>query len=460
MDRREALARAHEHALSWLDSVESRDVPARATAAETADRLGRELPQAPSDPAAVVDLLADAARDGLTAMSSGRFFGFVIGGTHPAGLAADWLVSAWDQNNGLRAVTPATTAVEDVAAAWLLDLLGLPPASAVGFTTGATMANFTALAAARGEMLRRAGWDVDADGLIGAPRLRVLVGEERHNTVDLGLRYLGLGRPEVVPADSQGRMRADALAEILRSDRGRPTVVVLQAGNIHSGSFDPFPELVRLAHDVDAWVHVDGAFGLFAAASERLRHLTAGYAAADSWGTDAHKTLSVPYDCGIVIVRDRVSLTKAMSLHGDFFIQDATQGDPFDLVPEISRRARGVPVWAVLRGLGRTGVANLVDRLARHARAFADGFAAMEGAEVLNEVPYTQVCVSFGSDERTREVVRRVLADGTAWMSGSIWQGRAVLRISVCDWATTDEDVERSLAALERVLADVRVGLD
>jgi glutamate/tyrosine decarboxylase-like PLP-dependent enzyme len=460
MDSREAaLSRAHELALTWLGSLEERSVVPVATAAEVADRLGRELPAGPTDPLEVVDLLASASADGLTAMSSGRFFGFVIGGTHPAGLAADWLVSAWDQNNGLRAVTPATAGVEDVAAAWLLDLLGLPPAAAVGFTTGATMANFTALASARGEVLRRAGWDVDADGLTGAPRLRVLVGEERHNTVDLGLRYLGLGRPEVVPADEQGRMTVDGLKAALDEGAGRPTIVVLQAGNIHSGSFDPFPELVRLAHEHDAWVHVDGAFGLFAAASERLRHLTAGYAAADSWGTDAHKTLSVPYDCGIVIVRDPVALTRAMSLHGDFFIQDAVDGDPFDRVPEVSRRARGVPLWAVLRALGRTGVSDLVDRLARHARGFADGFTAMDGAEVVNEVPYTQVCVSFGSDERTREVVRRVLEDGTAWMSGSIWRGRAVLRISVCDQATTDDDVERCLAAVQRVAADVPVSV-
>ncbi len=452
MDEREAaLARAHEHATSWLASLDTRPVPPQADVAEVVARLGSELPDEPTDPVDVVDLLAAASIDGLTAMPSGRFFGFVIGGTHPAALAADWLVSAWDQNAGLRQVTPAHSAVEDVASAWLLDLLGLPPAAAVGYVTGGTMANFTCLAAARDEVLRRAGWDQSVHGLVGGPRVRVLVGEERHDSVDLVLRYLGLGAPETVAADDQGRLDVAALAEALQGRDG-PTIVVLQAGNLHSGAFDPFTEAIRVAHENGAWVHVDGAFGLFAAASPALRPLIEGYAAADSWGTDAHKTLNVPYDCGIAIVRDPVALKAAMSMHGDYLIHDEA-GDPFEKVPELSRRGRALPVWAVLRALGRTGVADLVERMARHARAFADGIGEIDGAEVLNDVVYTQLCASFGSDERTRDVVRRVLADGTSWMSGSQWAGRAVLRISVSNWATSESDVERSLAALREAAA-------
>ena len=323
-------------------------------------------------------------------MPSGRFFGFVIGGTHPAALAADWLVSAWDQNAGLRTVTPAMSAVEQVTAGWLLDLLGLPDEAAVGFVTGGTMANFTCLAAARDAVLRRAGWDVGVDGLVGSPGVRVLVGAERHDSVDLTMRYLGLGAPEVVAVDDQGRLRADALEAALGADDTGPTIVALQAGNIHSGAFDPFAEAIEIAHRHGAWVHVDGAFGLFAGASAAYRHLVAGYEAADSWATDAHKTLNVPYDCGIAVVRERADLRAAMGMHGDYLIQDEA-GDPFELVPELSRRARAVPVWAVLRALGRSGVADLVDRLCARAQQFAGGIAAIPGAEVLNDVVFTQV---------------------------------------------------------------------
>ena len=450
MDAREAaLARAHEHTSRWLASLDQRDVPPRASVDEVVARLGAELPDGPTAPAEVIDLLATACDPGLTAMPSGRFFGFVIGGGHPAALAADWLTSAWDQNAGLRDLTPAHTAVEDVASAWLLDLLGLPAGSAVGFATGATMASFTCLAAARDDVLRRVGWDVASQGLAGAPRVRVVAGAERHDTIDLGLRYLGLGTPEVVAADDQGRLSADALAAALEGATDEPTIVLLQAGNVHSGAFDPFPEAIATAHRYGAWVHVDGAFGLFAAASPRHRHLVAGVEQADSWATDAHKTLNVPYDCGLAIVADPAALRSAMGMHGDYLIQ-SDAGDPFEKVPELSRRGRAVPVWALLRALGRTGVADLVDGFCRHAATFAEALDAIEGAEVLNDVVFTQVCASFGSDERTQEVVRRILADGTTWMSGSRWHGRAVLRISVSSWATTDDDVRRSVEALRR----------
>jgi len=414
---------------------------------DVAAALGLDLPDGPTEPAEVIDLLARTVEPGLTAMPSGRFFGFVIGGTHPAGIAADWLTSAWDQNAGLRTLTPAATAVDDIAEAWVLELLGLPEGSAVGFVTGGTMANFTCLAAGRDAVLTRAGWDVGALGLVGSPGVRVLVGEERHASVDLVLRYLGLGAPEAVTADDQGRIDPTALRRLLEAGDGRPTMVALQAGNIHSGAFDPFPEAIAVAHEHGAWVHVDGAFGLFAGASPAYRHLVEGYENADSWATDAHKTLNVPYDCGVAIVRDPQALRAAMSMHGDYLIHDAA-GDPFEKVPELSRRGRAFTVWAVLRSLGGSGVAELVERLAGHAGAFADGIAAIEGAEVLNDVVFTQVCATFGDDGRTLDVVRRMLEDGTAWTSGSVWRERAVLRISVSNWSTSDADVERTLDAL------------
>ncbi|MEV6680569.1 pyridoxal-dependent decarboxylase [Streptomyces erythrochromogenes] len=450
MDAREAaLRRAHEHAVRWLASLSDRPVPARASVEEIVRALGTELPDAPSTPADVVDLLATACEPGLTAFPSGRFYGFVVGGTEPAALAADWLVSAWDQNSVMRAASPAYAAAEEVAGAWLLDLLGLPDESAVGFTTGATMANFACLAAARDELLRRTGWNVARDGLVGGPPVRVVAGEGRHMAVDLGLRYLGLGAPVLVRADDQGRMEPDALADTLATGGRGPTIVVLQAGDIHSGAFDPFTETVRAAREADAWVHVDGAFGLWAAASPRLAHLTAGCASADSWATDAHKTLNVPYDCGLAVVRDPSALRAAMGQRGDYLIQHE-HGDPVDKVPELSRRGRAFTVWAVLRSLGRSGVADLVDRLCRHARAFADGIAATDGARVLNEVVFTQVCAEFGDDERTERVLTRLLDDGTTWISGSTWHGRRVMRISVSNWSTTEDDVTRALDSIRR----------
>jgi len=415
-------------------------------------RLGGPLPDGSSDPAEVIDLLADGVEPGLMAMPSGRFFGWVIGGTLPASLAADWLTSAWDQNTGLRYATPGTVAVEEAAAAWLLELLGLPSDADVGFVTGATMANFTGLAAGRQQVLTDLGWDLDRDGLTGAPRVRVLVGEERHETVDLALRYLGLGAPTEVAADEQGRIRTDALAEALAADSG-PAIVCLQAGNLHSGAFDPMAEAIGIAKEHGAWVHVDGAFGLWAAASPRLQHRVEGVEGADSWATDAHKTLNVPYDCGVAIVARPRAVRDAMGMHASYLVHAEGPGDPLDRVPELSRRARGVPVWAALRSLGRNGVADLVDGLSEHARALATGIAEVDGAEILNDVVFTQVCASFGSDERTREVTARLLADGTAWMSGSRWQDRAVLRVSVSNWSTNAADVAASVAAVQRAAA-------
>jgi glutamate/tyrosine decarboxylase-like PLP-dependent enzyme len=442
------LDRAHDHAARWLASLTERPVPARADVDGICDALGRNLPEGPCDPEDVVDLLATSCEPGLVAMPSGRFFGFVIGGSHPAALAADWLVSAWDQNAAMRQVTPGVTAVEELAAGWLLDLLGLPAESAVGFTTGATTANFTALAAARDELLRRGAWDV-SQGLAGGPVIRVVAGRERHASVDVALRYLGLPQAELVDVDDQGRVLPDRLRATLAAGSGAPTLVLLQAGNLHSGGSDPFEPCIRLAHEVGAWVHVDGAFGLWAAASPSYQHLTAGVGGADSWATDAHKTLNVPYDCGVVVVRDPGAMSAAMGVHGDYLIADAS-GDPMDRVPEMSRRGRGVPVWAALRSLGRSGVAAMVDRLCEHARTFAEAIEEIPGAEVLNDVSFTQVCASFGEDGRTRLVVERMLTEGTAWTSGSRWRDRAVLRISVSNASTTDDDVARTVEALHR----------
>lgn len=447
-----ALTRAAEHARSWLGSVSSRRVGPRASADEIAAAVGGELPSSGMDVADVVDLLANQAEPGLMAMGSGRFFGWVIGGTLPSALAADWLVSAWDQNAGMRYATPTAAALEEAAGRWILQLLGLPTASDVGFVTGATMSNFSCLAAARHAVLANAGWEVDSNGLTGAPKTHVLVGAERHDTVDLALRYLGLGTPTAVAADTQGRIDVEALASALDAiPAGAPIILCLQAGNLHSGAFDPFVRAVEVAHARGAWVHVDGAFGLWAAACPSLRPLTAGLERADSWTTDAHKTLNVPYDCGIAIVRDSPAMRAAMGVHADYLVADvAGPGDPYEKTPELSRRARGIPVWAALRSLGRDGVVSLVSRLVEAARALADGVASIDGAEVLNDVVYTQVCVAFGSEERTRDVTARLIADGTTWMSSSRWHDRDVLRISVSNWSTDDDDVRRSIDAVRR----------
>ncbi len=458
-DNRKILERVLEEATGFLDGLPDRQVAARADVDGVATALRRPLPEEGAEPLEVIEELIAGAEPGVVAMPSGRFFGWVIGGVLPATLAADWLTSTWDQNAGLLASSPAAAGVEWVASEWLLDLLGLPANSAVGFVTGAMIANFTCLAAARHEVLRRAGWNVERDGLHGAPQVTVIVGEERHETVDVALRFLGLGeaRSIVVPADDQGRVRLDALTETLAEVRNSALIVCLQAGNVHSGAFDPIKDAVDLAHRHGAWVHVDGAFGLWAAASSQYRQLVAGVERADSWATDAHKTLNVPYDSGIAIVANAEAMYGAMGVHAAYLIQDE-RPDPFSTVPEFSRRARGFTVWAALRSLGRRGVAEMVERFCAHARHFAAGFSELDGVRIVNDVVFTQVCVSFGSDEVTREVAARLLKDGTAWMTPSTWHGVAVLRISVSNWRTTDEDVDRTLAAVRRVLAEVRTG--
>jgi glutamate/tyrosine decarboxylase-like PLP-dependent enzyme len=455
---RELLDRVVESADRFLGSLDDRPVWARAGYDEMLDALGGPLPDDPSDPAEVVADLARRAEPGLTATPSGRFFGFVIGGVHPAALGADWLTSAWDQNAGLTALAPANAACEAVAAGWLLELLGLPPTASMGYVTGGMQANFTCLGAARHAVLARAGWDVERRGLAGAPRVRVIAGADRHDTIDLSLRYLGLGTDAIVEvgSDDQGRIDLDGLARALDAGTG-PTIVCLQAGEVHTGAFDPLGPAADLSHDHGAWVHVDGAFGLWAGAAgdPAIRALAAGADRADSWATDGHKTLNVPYDCGFAVVRDRMAHRAAFGVHGAYLIS-TDAGDPLELVPEFSRRARGFPVWAVLRALGRRGVADVVDGLCRNARRFAEGVAAVAGATVLNDVAFTQVLLAFEDDDTTRDVGGRVLADGTAVLTPSTWRGRAVLRCSVSNWSTTDDDVDRTVAALARIVADVR----
>lgn len=450
----EALDVAHAHARRWLDSLDDRPVPASAGIDAIAAQLGDALPEAGSPPEAVVERLAAAVEPGLMASPSGRFYGWVMGATLPASLAADWLVSAWDQNSGMRDATPGTVAAEELAGRWLLELLRLPPASGVGFTTGATMANFTCLNAARSAVLARAGWDVAEQGLAGGPRVRVLVGRERHSSIDLALRYLGLGAPEVVDCDEEGRIDIADLDFRLAED-GAPAILCLQAGNIHSGAFDPFAEAVAAAHEAGAWVHVDGAFGLWAAVLPELDRLTAGLADADSWATDAHKTLNVPYDCGLAVVADAAAMQRAMSVHASYLLT-STGVDPHERVPEMSRRARGVPVWAALASLGADGVRGLVRRLVDGAQAIAEGVARIPGARVLNDVVYTQVSVAFENDDRTREVFRRLLEEGRIMPSASVWHDTAVIRFSVSSWRTGPDQVRETLAAVEQAAAPSR----
>ena len=454
MDDRDALLDlAANEAKAYLDDVDQRAVPPAVLTDDLLPAFREPMTAAGRDPREVLERLVANAEPGLTAMSSPRFFGFVIGGTYPVALAADWLTSTWDQNVGLREVTPAHSAAREAVEGWLTQLLGLPTGTTMGTVTGGLMANFTGLTAGRHAVLTRAGWDVEKHGLQGAPRVRVLVGAERHDTVDLALRYLGLGAPEAVPADEQGRIRVDELADALVTYDG-PTILALQAGNVHSGAFDDFAAAIPIAHENDAWVHVDGAFGLWAAASPTTRHLVSGIEGADSWATDAHKTLNVPYDSGLAFVADSTTHRAALGIHAPYLIHSQGAPDPLELGPEFSQRGRAFPLWATLQYLGTDGVAALADRMVGHAQAFADGVRAI-GGEVLNDVVFTQVCTAWGDDATTAEVERRLLADGAAWMTGSTWQGRKVLRIAVSNQATTDEDVQRALEALRAAYAGI-----
>lgn len=443
---RELLESAARRAIRYLEDLPRRSVAPAPEALARLVELEEQLPEDRSDPQDVLRQLDDIVSSATMAMAGPRFFGFVIGGALPASLGANWLAGAWDQNSALHRVTPATALVERVALEWLLDLFGLPRGCGGGFVTGATMANFTALAAARHAILRRAGWNVEAVGLFGAPPITVVVGEEAHPTLFKSMGLLGLGRERVVqvPVDGEGRMRAEELPEL-----SGPTIVCTQAGNVNTGAFDPIGEICAHLKGSNVWVHVDGAFGLWAAASPRLAHLAEGLAEADSWATDAHKWLNVPYDCGIALVRDPHALRAAMAITAEYLPTESDERNPSDFTPELSRRARGVEVWAALRTLGRRGVAELVEGVCRHARRFAEGLKEA-GFRVLNDVVLNQVLVSFGEPELTERVIAELQREGTCWCGGTVWQEKTAMRISVSSWATTEQDVELSLEAMRR----------
>lgn len=447
------IALASDQARHYLQQVPDRPVRHQADRERLLSVLGGPLATSGAAPEQIVRQLADTAHWGNVACNSPRYFGFVIGGAYPVSLAADWLVSTWDQNAGIYAISPMVSVIEEVAANWLLDLFGLPSDAGVGFVTGCQMANFTCLAAARHGVLRRIGVDVEAEGLAGSPRVHVVTSAESHVTIDIALRYLGFGTRHVhrVAADAQGRMRPDALAALLETLSG-PIIVCAQAGNVNTGSFDPLAEIAALTNAKGAWLHVDGAFGLWAQASPELRHLSRGIELADSWSTDAHKWLNVPYDCGIAIVRHADDHRAAMMSTAAYLVQTAgKERDPTDWGPEFSRRARSVPVYATLANLGRAGVAALVERSCARARQFASLLAGAPGVEILNDVVLNQVLVRFDQDDtRTRAVIAAVQQEGTCWLGGTIWHGMAAMRISVSNWATSETDVAHSAEAILR----------
>jgi glutamate/tyrosine decarboxylase-like PLP-dependent enzyme len=446
---RELIDAAAEHAAGYLDSVPERPVQAALTPSEARAGLHDELGDDPVDPRQVLDELVADAEPGITAMGSPRYFGFVIGGALPAAAAADWMATAWDQNAGLASPTPAVAAIEEITGGWLLDLLGLPSQSSFAFVTGAQMASATALAAARHRVLADAGWDVERDGLIGAPRVRVIAGEERHVTIDRALRLLGLGigALELAAGDERGAMRPEALAERLDVGEG-PAIVCAQAGNVNTGAVDPLDEICELAAKAGAWVHVDGAFGLWAAAAPSYAPLLRGCDRADSWATDAHKWLNVPYDCGLAFVADAEAHRAAMTAQASYLQQGEAVREPVDWNPEFSRRARAIPVYAALRSLGRRGVAELVWRLCACAERFAERLGEKQGIEILAQ-GLNQVLVQLDQDaEVTDRIVAEIQREGTCWMSATTWRGRRCMRISVCNWQTTAEDVDRSIDAV------------
>lgn len=444
---RSILEDAAQRAIHYLEGLDSRSVTPTPEAVDKLARLNESFAESGVPDETVLQLLDELGSPASMAMAGPRFYGFVIGGSLPVTLAANWLAGAWDQNAAFYNVTPAVALLEQVALRWLIDLFQLPARSGGAFVTGATMANFSALAAARHSVLGQTGWNVEADGLFGAPSLTVIVGEEAHPSLIKSLGLLGLGRSRVirVPVDSQGRMRPEAMPPI-----SGPTIVCAQAGNVNTGAFDPFQVICEKAHAQGAWVHVDGAFGLWALTTPARHHLTAGLSQADSWATDAHKWLNVPYDSGLAFVRDAEALRAAMAVTAEYLPTANPERNPADFTPELSRRARGVEVWAALKSLGKGGISTMIERTCRHAQRFAEGFQSA-GYPVLNEVVLNQVLVSFGGPEVTRRVIAEIQADGACWCGGTVWQGKTAMRISVSSWATTEADVEKSLEAVVRI---------
>ncbi len=446
------LADAAARATRYLADIETRAVAPTSAALSALAALDTPLPESPSAPAETLRLLDELGSPATMGMAGPRFFGFVIGGAIPASLAANWLATAWDQNAVLYRASPGVAFVEQVALRWLLDILHLPPECGGAFVTGATVANLTALAAARHTVLTRAGWNVEADGLFGAPLITVLVGAEIHPSVSKSLGILGLGRSRVirVPVDDQGRMIAEKLPPL-----SGPTIICVQAGNVNTGAIDPIDEICRVAHAAGAWVHVDGAFGLWAAAAPSRAHLAAGIADADSWATDAHKWLNVPYDSGLAFVRDAHALQAAMAITAEYLPTQSEIRNPSDFTPELSRRARGVDVWAALHSLGRTGIAQMIEANCAQARRFAEKLSAA-GFSILNDVVLNQVLVTFGDAARTKRVIDGIQADGTCWAGITVWQGQTAMRISVSSWRTSDANVDASVAAMIRVAGSTR----
>jgi glutamate/tyrosine decarboxylase-like PLP-dependent enzyme len=444
--RANLLRDAAQRGAAYLASIRERRVAPDPDAIRALDILKQPLPDGPMDASAVLALLDEVGAPATVANAGGRYFGFVNGGSLPAALAANVLAAAWDQNAALRVMSPLAATLEDIALAWLRHLLHLPVGAAGALVTGATMANLTCLAAARHSLLARVGWDVESQGLFGAPPITVAVGEECHASLRKALALLGFGRDRVipVPADSQGRLRSDALP-----DFPEPALVCLQAGNVNTGAFDPAKEVCAAAHARGCWVHVDGAFGLWAECSPARRHLTEGFADADSWATDAHKWLNVPYDCGLAFVRDSAALYRAMNMQAAY-LAPGSEREPMQWTPEASRRARGIEVWAALKSLGRSGIADLIDRTCRHAARFAQGLQSA-GYEILNEVVLNQVLVRFGDDGRTQAVIDAIQQDGVCWCGGTLWHGKRAMRISVSSWVTDEHDVEESLGAMLRI---------
>ena len=457
MDERNLLRRTAELAADYLDSLDSRPVYPRVGVGELRSELDSPLPEGPTEPAQVIEQLAAAVDPGVVASQSGRYFGFVVGASLPAALAADWLVSTWDQNLGLVALGPSGVVVENTAGAWTKELLGIPADASFAFVTGCQTAHFTCLAAARQHVLAAAGWDLVQDGLAGAPPITVFVGALRHSTIDRALRYLGIGLAQIRVVDSfaDGRMDPGALRAALTAVDG-PKIVCAQAGEVNTGVFDDLAAVADAVDGTGAWLHVDGAFGLWAAAAPSLRHLVAGHERADSWATDAHKWLNVPYDCGIAFCAHPDAHLPAMTVRASYYIRDAdATREPMDWTPEHSRRSRAVPVYAALRQLGRSGVADLVERSCAHARRLAAGLAALPGCEILNDVVLNQVLLSFADDESTRSVLASVQNSGEAWMSGTEWDGRAAIRLSVSSWRTSDQDIDRAVAAFQQATGEI-----
>jgi len=447
---RELLSDASERAVRFLESLPERRVGAECGTDDLVRSLGGTLPPSGQPASEILARLDEIGHRGVVASAGPRYFGFVTGGALPSSLAANWLAAAWDQNAFSETASPIAAAVESIAMRWVLELLQLPTNAGVAFVTGATMANFSALAAARRSVLLAHGYDVDRSGLHGAPKITVVAGEQAHATLFKAFGMLGLGRDRVilVPTDEQGRMRASALPDLTG-----PAIVCTQAGNVNTGAFDPVGAICDAVHARDVWIHVDGAFGLWARASQRYGESARGVERADSWATDAHKWLNVPYDSGLAIVQDSDALRCAMSMQADYLPEHEGR-QPFDFTPEASRRARGLEIWAAIASLGSGGVEELVDRSCRHARRFAEALSRA-GHQILNQVALNQVLVSFGDDLTTSEVIRGVQRDGTCWCGGTRWNGRTAMRISVSSWATTDEDVERSVAAILTVAHEV-----